>query len=197
MSKTLVGIIIGALAITGCSSRLSEKEIVAEQLEAQQLAVEAEHLKSQEALDSVPDWVINAPKNDRLNVYGVGMGKSVNLDTAIKKAALKGQYELAKAMKQELSGNERSFDHDNGSYYQEDFKVVIDSFVDSVPIQGYKTIRNKVMVQDGKYVAYTLVSLSYEQYQRTLDAYANTIAGDTATESFAELRERVDAKSQN
>lgn len=42
MSKTLVGIIIGALAITGCSSRLSEKDIVAEQLEAQQLAVEAE-----------------------------------------------------------------------------------------------------------------------------------------------------------
>ncbi|NOI31856.1 hypothetical protein [Vibrio coralliilyticus] len=193
MSRVLIGITIGSLAITGCSSG----ENAAEMSKAYQLSMEARQARSLEMLESVPDWAINVPKNDMLNVYGVGVGKSANIDTALKKAALKGQYELAKSLKQELSGNERSFQQDSGSRYQENYTIMIDSFVDSVPIQGYETISNEVIVQDGVYIAYTLVSLSYEQYQKTMEENISQIGGDSMNQAYSELQARLNSKIKN
>ncbi|TOD43642.1 hypothetical protein [Vibrio parahaemolyticus] len=153
MNKTLTAL-FGAILLAGCSTSPSTANLVQQQLETEQLRNEAVQAKAEKELSQVPEWVIAPPKNDDLGVFAVGIGESYKLNNAIKKSSLDGQYGLAKALKQEVSGNERSYSKDTGNSHTEQYTQLIDSLVDSVPVHGYDVVDQKIVVLDGKYHSY-------------------------------------------
>lgn len=193
MNKTLTAL-FGAILLAGCSTSPSTADLVQQQLETEQLRDEAVQAKAEKELSQVPEWVIAPPKNDVLGVFSVGIGESYKLNNAIKKSSIDGQYGLAKALKQEVSGNERSYSKDTGNSHTEQYTQLIDSLVDSVPVHGYDVVDQKIVVLDGKYHSYTLMRLTYDRFKQSLKENESLLGKQDVKEAFAELENRLEKR---
>lgn len=186
------------LLIVGCSSTPTATDITKDQLKANELKVAAEQEKAEKALASVPSWVLTPPKSDENGVYGVGIGESKKLDVAMKKSNLNAQYELAKSFGQAMAGNERSYTKDGNTGEVSDYTQLIDSIVATVPINGYEAIESDVVVADGKYTTYTLIRLSYEQFERGISEAKQASTDEKIKSEFSDLYDRLESmKSDN
>jgi len=193
------------ITLAGCSSTPTADDIAEREAEAQEIRRDAaiekmEHEQEQieEMMDAVPDWAITPPQSDSEGVYAVGMGKSKTLDTALKKASLQAQYALAKAYKQELSGNERSYVQENANIgVTEQYTQLIDTLVDSVRVVGFRVIEQEVVPLQGKFNAYTLVKLPYEQFNTMLQQSKNETTSTDIRLAFKELEERLEKRRIN
>lgn len=190
------------MTLAGCSSTPTADDIAEREAEAQEIRRDAaiekmEHEQEQveEMMDSVPDWAITPPQSDSEGVYAVGIGKSKTLETALKKASLQAQYALAKAYKQELSGNERSYIQENANIgATEQYTQLIDTLVDSVRVVGFRVIEQEVVPLQGKFNAYTLVKLPYEQFNTMLQQSKNETSSTDIRLAFKELEERLEKR---
>ena len=202
--KISLAVIIATTGMTlaGCSSTPTADEIAEREAEAQEIRRDAamermEHEQEQieDLMDTVPDWAITPPQSASEGVYAVGMGKSKSLDTALKKASLQAQYALAKAYKQELSGNERSYVQDNANIgVTEQYTQLIDTLVDSVRVVGFRVIEQEVVPLQGNFNAYTLVKLPYEQFNTMLQQSKNETTSTDIRLAFKELEERLEKR---
>lgn len=196
MKKTLIALVLASSALTGCSSTPTRTEIVQDELNAQSLQQKSEQEKAESILDSVPSWALEPPKPDSTGVYGVGIGESKKIQLAMQKASLNAQYELAKAVGQELSGNEQSYVKDTTYGTTEQFTQLIDSLVAEVPMQGFETIEQEVVVLNGQFTAYKLMKLPYDQLDKALESKEN-IQGQEQDikEAFDSLQARIAQKT--
>lgn len=196
MKKTLIALVLASSALTGCSSTPTRTEIVQDELNAQSLQQKSEQEKAESILDSVPSWALEPPKPDSTGVYGVGIGESKKIQLAMQKASLNAQYELAKAVGQELSGNEQSYVKDTTYGTTEQFTQLIDSLVAEVPMQGFETIEQEVVVLNGQFTAYKLMKLPYDQLNKALESKEN-IQGQEQDikEAFDSLQARIAQKT--
>lgn len=203
-SKISVAVMFAGVSMTlaGCSSTPTAADIAEREAEAQEVRRDAaiekmEHEQEQieDMMDAVPDWVITPLQSDSEGVYAVGIGKSKTLDTALKKASLQAQYALAKAYKQELSGNERSYVQENANIgVTEQYTQLIDTLVDSVRVVGFRVIEQEVVPLQGKFNAYTLVKLPYEQFNTMLQQSKNETSSTDIRLAFKELEERLEKR---
>lgn len=196
MKKTLIALVLASFALTGCSSTPTRTEIVQDELNAQSLQQKSEQEKAESILDSVPSWALEPPKPDSTGVYGVGIGESKKIQLAMQKASLNAQYELAKAIGQELSGNEQSYVKDTTYGTTEQFTQLIDSLVAEVPMQGFETIEQEVVVLNGQFTAYKLMKLPYDLLNKALESKEN-IQGQEQDikEAFDSLQARIAQKT--
>lgn len=196
MKKTLIALVLASSALAGCSSTPTRTEIVQDELNAQSLQQKSEQEKAENILDSVPAWALEPPKPDSTGVYGVGIGESKKLQLAMQKASLSAQYELAKSVGQELSGNEQSYIKDTNYGTTEQFTKLVDSLVAEVPMQGFETIEQEVVALNGQFTAYKLMKLSYDQLNKALESKEN-IQGQEQDikEAFESLQARIAQKT--
>lgn len=196
MKKTLIALVLASSALTGCSSTPTRTEIVQDELNAQSLQQKSEQEKAESILDSVPSWALEPPKPDSTGVYGVGIGESKKIQLAMQKASLNAQYELAKAIGQELSGNEQSYVKDTTYGTTEQFTQLIDSLVAEVPMHGFETIEQEVVVLNGQFTAYKLMKLPYDLLNKALESKEN-IQGQEQDikEAFDSLQARIAQKT--
>lgn len=179
-------------ALAGCSSAPDRTEIVQDQLEAEQMKADTAQDKAEIKLASVPDWVLNPPQSDASGVYGVGIGESRKLNVAIKKAGLNAQYELAKGFGQELAGNEKSYTKDGSAGSVDDYVQLIDSIVNTVPINGYEVVESDVAIIAGKYTSYKLLRLTYEQFEKGMNSVKTASTEQKIKNEFNDLHKRLD-----
>jgi hypothetical protein len=145
-------------------------------------------------VDSLPEWAINPPKSDQEGMYAVGMGASDSFATALKMATLEAEFGLAKMYSQELSGSERIYatggDFDGVSVYQ----GLIDKIVDSVPIVGYQTEKKEISAMNGRYQAFVLLKLPYEEFNKVLNEKRSAESDLAMKEAFNELEQRLEKR---
>ncbi|NAX34090.1 hypothetical protein CAG54_00530 [Vibrio sp. V27_P1S3P104] len=193
MNKMLLPVVMGAILLAGCTSA-PKQDNYESQLKSHNEKLEREQEKAVQMVELLPAWVMSPLKNSNLGVYGVGIGESKNLGNALKKAELNAQFELAKALGQEINGNQQSYTKDTGNNADEQFTQLIDSIVDSVPLQGYESIEKEVKVVDGKYIAYNLMYLSFEKFEKSLEKEKEKSVSDEAKEAFSELEKRLNER---
>jgi len=184
---------------TACSSTTEEK--IAEQTEAsmeiQQLKMELEQANREQEAENLPDWVLKVPAPDSTGYYAIGYGESKTIFKAIKKANLQAEFGLAKTIKQEISGSERSYEKDNGvGSEQEVYSAVIDKIVDSVQVVGFTQVDQKLISIQGKHTVYTLLKMPYEQYNKILASQRTTAFNEESKDAFSNLEKRVKERQQ-
>lgn len=193
--------VLAIAVVTGCASGPSREDILEEQLRLAEMRAEAlEHQKElkeavlEEKLDDVPGWYLDAPNPDVTGLYGVGMASSTDLSVALKKARLTADFEVAQQMKQELSGLEQQFTADSNGMARNQYQSAVERFVAAVPMMGQEVAEQEVSIIDGKYTAYVLTRLSFDQMDRMAERQNKQAEGTTEMkEAFTMLRERVEA----
>ncbi|ELA9367482.1 hypothetical protein QUN99_003372 [Vibrio parahaemolyticus] len=190
--QTLTVAALSTLILAGCaSSPETAYDITKDELKAQELKTEVAEEKAAAVLASVPRWVINPPRPDESGVYGVGVGESSKVHLAMKKSNLNAQYELARSLGQELSGNEQSYVQDGLSSTIEQYTQVIDSLVSEIPVQGFEVVQQELVTLDGKFTSYQLMKLPYEQFNRALQSSRETSQKEEIQAAFSALQERI------
>ncbi|MBA6348810.1 hypothetical protein [Colwellia sp. BRX8-9] len=199
MKKTiLLSAFISTAILSGCSSTVNE-DIVKQQmaLEQQRLELEQQKLeiaqeKREEEIDAIPKWALAPPQSDGSGFYAVGISESNKLSFAMKKAKMQAEFELAKQYKQLLSGSERSFEKENDKgEIQSQTEILIDKIIDEVPIVGYDVVKQEVKAQQGKHVAYILLKMPYEQYNKVLQEQKQDSTEASVVKAFDDFERRL------
>ena len=186
--------ILTALALSGCSSSPQTKaEVMEDQIEAEKAKNEVAQEKAEHLVSTIPSWVLEPPQSST-GFYGIGIGESRNLDIAIKKSNLNGQFELAKSLGQEISGNEQNYTSESATKTTTQYTQLIDSLVDSIPMNGFETVEHEMTSVDGKFTSYRLMYLSYEQIERSLNLVSKDAEKAEIKAAFTELEERLEQR---
>lgn len=203
----IVGLVVaGALVMTGCASSPSMQKLAEDQSKAEKVRAEAaaekraqEQARMEETLKAVPAWALEVPRPDSTGIFAVGMSESDTLRVALRKAMLEAEYGLAKTYNQELSGSERSYTQDNGGQTtSQQYTALIDKLVTQVPVSGFEVVHQEIKPIGGKYNAFVLLKLPYEQFNRTLqDQRAKSNTNDkTISAAFDDLGRRLKERRQ-
>lgn len=189
----LVSALASVAAMTGCSSTMSREDIAEEEIRIQEMRdeVKAERLevkqeKMEDALSNIPEWVIEPPRADETGFYGVGTGKAEDVTISARKANLQAKFELASTLKSELSGEDTMNGSDENNY-----RYVINNFVDKVHLTGYETVKRKVITEDGKYVTYVLLKMPYDKFNEVVNNQKDANVKETLQASYDRLMSRV------
>ena len=201
MKKTTIALLLGsALGMTACSTTQSSADVARDMVAAQKIRDKASEESSEKRqavmekeISQVPGWAVQTPSPDEEGVYAIGMGGSDNLRLSIRKAFLDGEYGLARAMNQMVSGSERSYSKDtNGHGGHEEYTALVDSLVNSVPVAGLEIIKQETKPVSGLYNTYVLLKLPYKEINRALQSRESGSQNETVKEAFAELYARLD-----
>lgn len=201
ISRLLTVSVLSTMMISGCSSTSDvvdrERQVAEDRAELVSEREERENERLEERLDEVPRWVLETPRPDATGVYAVGIGESKKLRTSLNSARLQGEFGLAKVYKQELSGQERAYEQDNGGEeVSEQYTALIDKLVERVPVVGYEVVEQETQVIQGKYSTYVLVKLPFEQFNNVLREQRRLAKDDTIINAFNDLEKRLDKRRE-
>lgn len=177
----------------GCSSTVTKKDIAEQEIEIQEMravAKEEAANKKQEKMEKevnlVPAWALDPPRTDETGIYAVGSGSDEDPVTSSRKAMLQAKYELASTLKTELSGEDTM----SGSGEQ-DYRYIINGFVNKVTITGYEIIERKVEPIDGKYKTYVLIKLPFNSLNKVIQEQTVPNEKETLKDSYKRLMSKV------
>lgn len=190
--------------LAGCATeaeRITKDQLAVEQLRDEAAAKErAERTeKMEDYLDEVvPEWFLTPPKMDATGIYGAGTAASKDLGFAIRKAKLQAIYDASKVMKQEMSGQERSLQRDQGSEgdVAQRTELLIDALVAEVPVSGYDIVKNNVVPTDGQYHVFVLAKLPFDEFNQVLRNSKDGLKGEF-DDAFNQLERRIKDKKSN
>jgi len=141
---------------------------------------------------------MEVPKPDVRGVYAVGIGQGERIQLALDKAKLQSEFGLAKVLKQELSGSERMYQRDAGrGASSERYSALVDKLVAKVALAGQEILRQEVKAVDGRFHAYVLMFLPYEEFNQVLRVQQQAETDKNMTRDVAELERRVEEKQQD
>lgn len=198
MRNLSVPVIMLAALLAGCASeaeKAAKDQLSVEAMRAEAADKEraARTEKMKDYLDDVvPEWFMSPPKMDSTGIYGVGTASSKDLGFAIRKAKLQATYDAAKVLKQEMSGQERSLQRDQGAEgdMAQRTELLIDSLVAAVPVSGYDIVKNTVVPTDGQYHAFILMKIPFDEFNSVLKNNKDGLKGEF-DEAFDKLQKRV------
>ncbi len=192
-------LIFTALTLHGCASQKAANELAAEQAKASKIQLKADNQrqniaqeKAQNTLEQFPSWALQVPAPDATGVYAIGIGDSDKVPIAIKKAQLEAEYGLAKLYNQELAGSERSSQQDNGNGSSSQYTALISKLVDYVPVVGFQIIKQDIKAIDGKFNAFILMKLPYEEFNKVLQQQKQKSQGVQDKAVFDDLEKRLE-----
>lgn len=199
MMTTLLGLSLFGCSTSPTMTQLTQDSISASQAraEANEKAAQKRQEKMEANLSEIPNWFLEVPKPDATGVYAVGEGESNKVRVAMKKAMLDAEFGLAKVYGQELSGSERSSVQDtNDGMSTSQYTELIDKLVSQVPVVGFETVHQEVKTIDGKYRAFVLLKLPYEQFNAVMQKQAAKTNDKMVAEQFKDLERRLDKRRQ-
>jgi len=195
-------LVVAVAFVVGCSTpgekRAKEAESLARaQEEIAERAQARENARKAKFLDEVPEWVLKGRAADATGVYAVGSAESDKLTTAMRMAELQAQYGLAAQVAGELSGSERMFEEDRGAGKpMSQYRQLIDKLVAEVPVVGLETVEREVKPIAGRYHAFVLLKLPYEEFNRALQARRAKAVDSTVEAAFKDLERRIDKRRE-
>ena len=193
--------ILSTFIVSGCSS--TESVVERERQYSEEVAEliveknERENERLNQQLVKVPEWVTSPPRPDETGMYAVGIGESKKLRTSMNSAKLQAEFGLAKISKQELSGQERSYEQDNGGEgVSEQYTAIIDKLVERVSVVGYEVVEQETLVIEGKFRTFTLLKLPFEQFNKVLSEQRRLAKDDKITNAFDNFEKRLEKRRQ-
>ena len=177
-----------SMLLLGCSS--TEYDPVAAAKEQSEI-VEIKNELIETNLKTIPSWALDPPKSDNSGMFAVGIGSSESLELAMKKASLEAEFGLAKLYSQELSGSERLFSKGGRTIDSSLYIGLIDKIVDAVPVVGYSTEEKEVRALGGRYQAFILLKLPYDEFNAVLNMQREQQTQAEMREAFGELEQRL------
>ena len=201
MKKTTIALLLGsALGMTACSTTQSSADVARDMVAAQKVRdkaseeiAEKRQAVMEKEMSQVPGWAVQTPSPDDEGVYAIGIGSSDNFRLSIRKAFLDGEYGLAKATNQMVSGSERSYAKDTNDHSgHEEYTGLIDLLVPSVPIVGLEIIKQETKPINGRYNTYVLMKLPYKELNRALQSRESASQNEAVKKAFAELYARLE-----
>lgn len=143
-------------------------------------------------LKSVPDWVAEPPQGDGTFVWGVGSGRSGRHDLALKKARLTAEFELAKQVRQALSGSERLYQRDGANgQTQERYTLLIDKLVDRVNLVGHEVSKSVTVASGSQFQTWVLMRLSFDAMEKMLAVQRSGSEDSSINQLFEDLDRRL------
>lgn len=199
LQNQILGLFLVSM-LAACSSQPSLKDVAKDQAAAEQISdraaqdrMDQRNSALKEQLNQVPTWARMTPAPDVEGVYAIGIGQSDDYAVAINKADLSAEFGLAKSLKQLLSGSERIYTKDDADGANRDQYVrLIDNLVPQIPLSGYKRIDQTVAVSNGKYVAYVLMKMPYDQLNKTILQDQQSSGDQEIKQAFGDLSDRLD-----
>lgn len=186
------------LILTACSSSPTMEQVARDRAKAEEVRTQAsadlatkKQAQNEALLDQIPKWALQAPIPDESGVYAVGIGKSSDLRTSMRKAMLDGEFGLAKLYNQELSGSERSFNQEQGGALTQQYTELVDKLVTQVPVVGLETIKQDVKSIGGEFNTFVLVKLPYTEFNRVLQQQKAQTHDARIAAAFSDLERRV------
>ncbi|MDA9557757.1 hypothetical protein N9R79_09750 [Vibrio sp.] len=147
--------------VFGCSS-ISEKE-ARNKIEVDKVKVSYEQEIAMKENKSLPSWMINEVNHDSEFIYGIGIGESKDIMTALKMAKLEASYDIAKKSKQEINGIEKIKTKDNGYANRKEIDNIVSSKIEGIMISKFEVVNQEVKTFQGKHRVYLkLRSNEYE-----------------------------------
>lgn len=182
-------IITGALSLGGCSSSYNAGEHQAELAEQK---YEREVEKREDTIESIPDWFLEPMKSDEAGFYGVGMGQSVDLMSALRMAELNTQMKLAGNVSQLISAQEKMYNKAISGTAGRVLESSLNSFINEMDVAGTEFDRKVVTSVGGEYIAYMRGYLPVKKIKAAQEAlrFAESLNIDKEDEA-AELMLRV------
>lgn len=186
MMKKAISAMVLATLLGGCASdaeNMAKDQINAERMRQQAAADARAQLTGQlqDQLDSVvPSWYLDPPKMDGTGIYGVGTAQTKDLGFSVRKAKLLAIYEAAKVFKQEMSGQERSLQRDNGDEgdVAQRTELLVDALVARVPVSGYDIVKTEVKPWDGQFHAFVLAKIPFDEFNNVLKMNKDSLKGE-------------------
>jgi len=178
--------------LTGCVSNEKRNVLTAQNIHQQIVGFQNGQIK--EHIHRLPDWVLAPPQADEIGVYAVGIGESNTFQIAVKKAKLEAEFELRKLFAQEIAGSEQmSTANEHGTSVSR-YRGLISKLVSEGLVIGYSIEKQEVMAKNGKYHAYVLLKLPYDEFnivqnQRNLSEHIHEFAP-----AFSDLEKRLDKR---
>lgn len=144
--------------------------------------------QQRQIVGTLPDWVIHKPSLDASGVYGVGIGTSHNLSTALQKAALDARRDLAQTVQQELS-----VEATLAGVRDSEFTTIANAFTARVNVAGVEDVERIVQVGREGFRIYTLLRLPYPEFNRALAEFSRRDSPGTTTlqAQYEQLMQRV------
>lgn len=202
MNKQFFGVIALVGTLAACSTP-SMEQIAKDQAKAEatragarDAQTERQQAKNEAILDQIPKWALQAPVPDATGIFAVGVGKSSDLRTAMRKASLDAEFGLAKNYNQEISGSERSFNQEAGSSTTTQYTELIDKLVTQVPVVGLETVKQEVKSINGEFHAFVLMKLPYAEFNKVMAQQRSKTQEATVEAAFVALEKRVKARQQ-
>lgn len=189
MQKILI-LILGVTLIA-CTGNVSQTRLAIE--EQQQDLNELKNDAIADHIDALPKWVTQTHAPDSVGIYAIGMGESIDLSLAIKKARLDAEFNLAKNYAQELSGTERLYASEtsrSGIHYE----GVMEKIVNKVPLVGYRVVDQEIKALRGKYAVFVLMQLPYDELTKVVEKEERLAASKEMQAAFKDLERRLDKR---
>jgi hypothetical protein len=192
MRKLLI--LIPIISFVSACSSTQTKEDIAEQeqkiyqikMEQKQKEIELKQKENEDTLEQSPDWALDPPRSDNTGVFGIGMSSDENLVNAIKKAKLQAYFSVAQTLKSELSGE----DTINGSG-SNNYRYIINNFVDKVDLSGSEVVKQKVNTIAGNYKAYVLIKYPFKQFNQILKDMKESPQKESLKASYKRLMDKT------
>lgn len=157
----IVSIFLALSLLSGCSS-----SPFVDHIQHQEDLAKERNTQVKKQLKEMPEWFLEAKYVDEQGVYAKATAFSEDLQSAIDKANLLAEYELAKNVGVLVSGQERLFQRTTGSgEVSSTNERVIDSFVNSVRISGYTTLSTEVFDEGKGFRVYRLLYMDYDRFE--------------------------------
>ena len=190
----LSGFATTAVILAGCAStsaldKAMERE--AAQYERDQARLSAEVSIRDNAIQEMPEWVTHKPQPDSVGLYGMGIGVSPHLSTALRISNLEARYDVARELSSELSAEETLTGGHRPGY-----QSIVNTFVESVDVAGAQDIDRRIDASPDGYRVYTLIRLPYHNVPRPMSRLAGEQANDEAAlqAQYDQLRARVSSE---
>lgn len=187
--------------LNGCAIQKTADKVAIEQAKANKVQQKVENErqsiaqeKAKSTLEQFPSWALQVPAPDATGLYAIGLGESDKVPIAIKKAQLEAEYGLAKLYNQELAGSERSSQQDSGNGSNSQYTVLISKLVDYVPVVGFQIIKQDIKAIDGKFNAFILMKLPYEEFNKVLQQQKQKAQAVQEKAIFDDLEKRLEVR---
>lgn len=147
---------------------------------------------SGQALDEMPDWATDKPDSEQF-IYGTGTGTSSNLQSALDKADLRAQADIASTLEDQVEELRRGFREDVNGNESEQFTQALEQVTSQV-LRGVTSEETKVIEDGDGYRSYALVKMpigeAYKKLLNQLDQGASTRL--RKSEAFEQLKKEVE-----
>jgi len=179
----IVSAILGALAVTGCSTMTAPTAPL-------QVAPEKVATK-------IPSWYMNPPESDQDFLYVVGTSISRDLAMSVQKAQLDAETHLASKIAGEVSSMTKDYKRDVGDEFTQSTEIVSNKLAAEVKVIGGVIFKKDIIPEGGGFRTYLVMKYPIGSNNKLLQLYeAKKSFTGSKDKAEAELDRKVAAKRE-